>query len=163
MLDRNHAVYAPYVTASDTGLTNPCRFLARFRLKLDEVVYVSHTYITRHGAEPLPNECFKTMLGDLWENMTNEPNAWQGTMRYARHENEEAFVEEIQKDVAGNCTSGCRVSLFLTHMNETGCCVVMKDEAVPLEEFISRPRISAALHTVYTSASEYGEDTVLVV
>lgn len=62
---RNHTVYSPYVTASDTGLRNPCRFLARFRLNLDEVVYVSRTYITRHGAGPLPNECPKTVLGDL--------------------------------------------------------------------------------------------------
>lgn len=163
LLDRNHAAYAPYVTASDTGLTNPGRFLARFQLKLDEAVYVSRTYITRHGAGPLPNECPKTMLGNLLEDRTNEPNAWQGTLRYARHENEEAFVEEVQKDIAGNGSNGRRVSLFLTHLNETDGCIVMKDETVPLEDFIRRPLIAAAFHAVYASASECSEDTVLVV
>lgn len=163
LLDRNHPVYAPYVTASDTGLTNPGRFLARFRLHLDEAVYVSRTYITRHGAGPLSNECPKTMLGNLLEDRTNEPNDWQGTMRYARHESEEAFVEEVQKDIACNCSDGCRVSLFLTHLNETDGCIVMKDETVPLEDFIRRPSIAAAFHGVYASASECSEDTILVV
>lgn len=162
LLDRNNAVYAPYVTASDTGLTNPCRFLAHFRLHLDEVAYVSHAYITRHGAGPLPNECPKTMLGNLLEDRTNEPNAWQGTLRYGRHENEEAFVEEVQKDIAGNCANKCCVSLFLTHLNETDSCIVMKDERVSLEDFISRPLIAATFDTVYTSASECSEDTILV-
>lgn len=163
LLDRNHPVYSPYVTASDTGLTSPCRFLARFRLHLDEAVYVSRTYITRHGAGPLPNECPKAMLGNLLEDRTNEPNDWQGTMRYARHESEEAFVEEVQKDIAGNCSDGCRVSLFLTHLNETDGCIVLKDETVPLEDFIRRPLIAAAFHAVYASASECSEDTLLVV
>lgn len=163
LLDRNHAIYAPYVTASDTGLTNPCRFLSRLGLKLDEVVYVSRTYITRHGAGPLPNECPREMLGNLLEDMTNEPNAWQGTLRYARHENEEAFVEEIKKDIAGNRSNGCRISLFLTHLNETDGCIVMKDETVPLEEFISRSSISDTFDAVYISASECSEDTISVV
>lgn len=163
LLDRNHAAYAPYVTASDTGLTNPCRFLAHFRLHLDEVVYVSRAYITRHGPGPLPNECPKTMLGNLLEDRTNEPNAWQGTLRYAPHESEEAFVKEARKDIAGNGSRGCRISLFLTHLNETDGCIVMKDERVPLEAFIHRPFIGTTFHTVYASASECSEDTLLVV
>lgn len=163
LLDRNHTVYAPYVTASDTGLTNPCRFLAHFELKLDEAVYVSRTYITRHGAGPLPNECPEAMLGHLSEDMTNEPNPWQGTLRYARHENEEVFVEEVQKDIAGNCSNRCGVSLFLTHLNETDGCIVLKGETVPLEEFVNRPPIAATFHTVYASASECSEDTIQIV
>ncbi len=163
LLDRNHAIYAPHVTASDTGLTNPCKFLSRFGLELNEVVYVSRTYITRHGAGPLPNECPKATLGNLSEDMTNEPNAWQGTLRYARHENEEAFVAEIKKDITGNLLSGCRISLFLTHLNETDGCVVMNDERVPFEKFIKRPLIWDTFDAVYISSSEYSEDTVSIV
>ena len=163
LLDRNNTIYAPYVTASNTGLTNPCRFLSRLGLNLNEVVYVSRAYITRHGAGPLPNECSKAMLGNLSEDMTNEPNAWQGKLRYARHENEEVFVEEIQKDIADNCLNGCRISLFLTHLNETDGCIIMKDETVPLEEFINRPLISATFDAVYISASECSEDTISIV
>ena len=162
LLDRNHALYAPYVTASDTGLTNPCRFLSCLGLNLDEVVYVSRSYVTRHGVGPLPNECPKAMIGNLLEDMTNEPNVWQGTIRYARHENEEVFVAEIKKDIAGNRLNECRISLFLTHLNETDGCIVMKDETVPLEEFINQPLISAVFDAVYMSASECSEDTILV-
>lgn len=162
LLDRNHAIYAPYVTASDTGLTNPCRFLSCLGLKLDEVVYVSRAYITRHGAGPLPNECPKAALGNLLEDTTNAPNTWQGTLRYARHENEEAFVSEIQKDIASNHVNRCRISLFLTHLNETNGCVVMKDETVPFEEFIKRPFISDTFDAMYISASECSEDTISI-
>ena len=163
LLDRNNAFYAPHVTASDTGLTNPCRFLSHLGLKLDEVIYVSRSYVTRHGAGPLPNECPKTVLGDLWEDVTNETNAWQGTLRYAQHEDEEAFVSEIQKDIANNNANGCRVSLFLTHLNETNGCVMMKDETVHFEEFMKRPFISDTFDGVYLSASECSEDTIAVV
>ena len=163
LLDRNNAIYAPYVTASDTGLTNPCRFLSRLGSKLDEVVYVSRTYVTRHGAGPLPNECPQMVLGDLTEDATNETNLWQGSLRYARHENEEAFVSEIQKDIASNNVKGCRISLFLTHLDETNGCVIMKDEAVRYEEFIQRPLISDTFDGVYISASEYSEDTISAV
>lgn len=103
------------------------------------------------------------MLGDLSEDRTNEPNPRQGTLRYAPHESEEAFVAEVRQDIVGNCSGDCRVSLFLTHLNETDGCVVMKDEAVPLGEFVNRQAIVSAFHGVYASASEYGEDTVLVV
>lgn len=163
LLDRNNTIYAPYVTASNTGLTNPCRFLSCLGLNLNEVVYVSRAYITRHGAGPLPNECPKEILGNLSEDMTNGPNAWQGMLRYARHENEEVFVEEIQKDIADNRLNGCRISLFLTHLNETDGCIIMKDEAVPLEEFINRPLISDTFDAVYISTSEYSGDTISVV
>ena len=163
LLDRNNAIYAPYVTASDTGLTNPCRFLSRLGSKLDEVVYVSRTYVTRHGAGPLPNECPQMVLGDLTEDATNETNLWQGSLRYARHENEEAFVSEIQKDIASNNVKGCRISLFLTHLDETNGCVIMKDEAVRYEEFIKRPLLSDTFDGVYISASEYSEDTISAV
>lgn len=162
LLDRNNADYAPYVTASDTGLTNPCRFLKRFGSGLDEVVYVSRSYVTRHGTGPLPNECPRAMLGNLREDMTNQPNPWQGTLRYAKHENAYAFVEEIQRDIVRNAANGCAVSLFLTHLNETDGCIVMKNEKVPLEAFVKLPSIKDTFDTVYISASEYSEDTTMV-
>jgi adenylosuccinate synthase len=163
LLDRNHGVYAPYVTASDTGLANPCRFLSCLDLKLDEVVYVSRTYVTRHGAGPLPNECPKEMIGDLVEDMTNKTNAWQGTLRYASHGNEDDFVTDVRKDIANNRLNGCGVSLFLTHLNETDGCVVMKDEIVHFEDFIKRPLISDTFDAVYISASEFSEDTISII
>lgn len=159
LLDRNNTDYAPHVTASDTGLTNPCDFLRRLGLKLDEAVYVSRTYVTRHGAGPLPNECSRDALGSIRKDRTNEPNAWQGLLRYAPHDDEWNFVEAIRKDMARSGAQGCRVSLFLTHLNETGNCVAMKNEKVPLEDFIRRPPIEDTFDTVYLSDSEYSGDT----
>ncbi|MBQ5712454.1 MAG: hypothetical protein IIV61_07580, partial [Oscillospiraceae bacterium] len=69
----------------------------------------------------------------------------------------------IQKDIASNNVKGCRISLFLTHLDETNGCVIMKDEAVRYEEFIQRPLISDTFDGVYISASEYSEDTISAV
>ena len=159
LLDRNHGDYAPYVTASDTGLKNPNCFLSRVGIGLDEAVYVSRSYVTRHGAGPLPNECPRETLGEIQEDLTNEPNAWQGTLRYAPHENEEDFVAAIQKDLAGVAAKDCKVSLFLTHLNETDNCVVMKNEKVPLEAFANLMPIKDTFDTIYISDSEYSQDT----
>ncbi len=78
-------------------------------------------------------------------------------------ESRAASPEEVRKDIADSGAKGCRVSLFLTHLNETDGCIAMKDERVPLEDFIRRPFIASAFHAVYASASECSEDTLLVV
>lgn len=161
LLDRNNEVFSPHVTASDTGLKNPCRFMGRIGAALDEVVYVSRTYVTRHGPGPLPNECPRELLGHIREDRTNATNAWQGSLRYARHENEEDFVAAIREDMSESSVSGCRISLFLTHLNETDGHILMKNENVPLDVFAGRAPIRDTFDTIYLSASEFSEDTTV--
>ena len=158
LLDRDNEVYAPHVTASSTGLVNPCAFLEQLRAPLDEVIYVSRAYVTRHGAGPLPCECPKEELGDIEEDRTNTANQMQGMIRYARHENEKTFVGEVRRDLAGSHAEKARVSLFLTHLNETGNQVMLESEAVPAEAFFRLPEIARTFDTFYLSASRYAED-----
>lgn len=77
-LDMTHGVF-PNVTRSNTGLTNVIPIAKRLGLQLD-VVYMSRTYATRHGAGPLPGEC--TPPTAIWDE-TNTPHAYQGTLRFA--------------------------------------------------------------------------------
>lgn len=161
LLDRNNTEYAPHVTASDTGLDNPCRFLAQLGRTLDEVIYVSRTYVTRHGAGKLPCECSSKELGITLKDQTNAPNDWQGQLRYAFHESPDEFVAAIRNDLSKQpAVEPFKVSLFLTHLNETDDSVLMKDKRIPVKEFVELPKIKETFNRFYLSDTRFSEDVV---
>jgi adenylosuccinate synthase len=71
----------PYVTHSNTGLTNVIPMCQDAEINNIKVHYVTRAYLTRHGAGPLPHEgeMDTTNLIDT----TNVHNPWQETLRYA--------------------------------------------------------------------------------
>ncbi len=158
LLSCDNSAQSPNVTASLTGLDNPCSFLSRFGIPLDEVVYVSRSYVTRHGAGMLNGECAIDELGTIGKDLTNEPNEWQGKIRYAPHESEANFVADVSKDLFRNINGSTCVSLFLTHLNETGNTIVFKDRRVPVESFIRHPLIRNTFDKFYFSASHFSEE-----
>ena len=158
MLDTDNEEYAPHLTPSNTGLVSVRRVLDRIGGTLDEAVYVSRSYVTRHGAGRLDNECAPDRIGRIEKDRTNETNEWQGQLRYARHESEEAFAEEVRKDLRRSGLVGCRVSLFLTHLNETDNSIALKDRLEPLDRFISHPSIRETFDGFYFSDTPYTED-----
>ena len=162
LLDRNNAEFAPHVTASDTGLVNPCAFLGRLGYELDEAVYVTRTYVTRHGAGALPCECPADELGRLLRDRTNEPNLWQGQLRFSKHESLNAFVAPVVKDYSGQCLKNTAVSLFITHLNETNDSVMMNDRPIPIDRFVQLPEIGRIFDKFYLSASRYSDDVRLL-
>lgn len=78
MLDEDRIDQYPHVTRSKTGLPNVLHLAHHFGIKKLNVLYVSRTYLTRHGAGPLSGES-DWSLPDL----TNLPNQFQGTLRFA--------------------------------------------------------------------------------
>lgn len=78
MLDENRLDQFPHVTRSITGLENVVFLCRRSQIDLKDVHYVTRTYLTKHGAGPLPNQC-------EWRfcDPTNLPNPYQGTLRFA--------------------------------------------------------------------------------
>ena len=155
LLDCMNKEYAPHVTASRTGSHNPLAFLSRMGAELDEAVYVSRTYVTRHGAGKLFGECPKENLGGIGRDLTNEPNEWQGQLRYAPHEDEAAFAEAVRND---GSETNAKISLFLTHLNETKNSVVMANRIVPADEFIKHPIIRDTFDSFYLSPSRFSAD-----
>ncbi len=135
LLDSENTEYAPHVTASRTGLYNPCRILSRYGLRLDEAVYVSRTYVTRHGAGKLPYECDKHDLGIISDDATNIPNPWQGSIRYARHGNINEFLEPVRNDITGHDKTEIKTKLFITHINETDNMIKMSGGDISVDEF----------------------------
>jgi len=76
--------YFPYVTHSKTGVSNVINLLDEAKYcKLDiEMIYVTRSYLTRHGAGPLPNEMKEKPYKNITD-LTNIQNEFQGVLRFA--------------------------------------------------------------------------------
>ena len=98
LLDQDYEAYAPHLTSSKTGIHNSAIFLEKRGLSLDEAIYVTRPYVTRHGNGPLPCEVERSELPGVGEDLTNQPNEWQGILRYAKHESLEAFFAPVVRD-----------------------------------------------------------------
>lgn len=156
LLDETFEVFAPYLTSSRTGLYNPMKFMKKYLQKEKaEIVYVSRAYVTRHGAGPLPYE-------ELWDkrNMTDQTNVynpWQGNLRFAPHGTVKEFLEPVQNDLLWN-TSEHRVSLMVTHLNETKGSVCSTVDEIAVQEWCNHEMIREVFEKCYLSGSPYAED-----
>lgn len=93
LLDEEHRFF-PHVTRSRTGTTNIPEII---NIDEMEVFYCTRTYLTRHGAGPLP---FETD-GKIYEKIvdkTNIPNDFQGSIRFAPI-NLDLLKESIHNDI----------------------------------------------------------------
>lgn len=81
MLDQDHA-YFPHVTRSSTGIKNAFIVMEESGLKEAHVTYVTRSYLTRHGAGPLPNELFEKPYPGIID-LTNVKNTYQEHLRFA--------------------------------------------------------------------------------
>ncbi|MBP8969865.1 MAG: adenylosuccinate synthetase, partial [Lachnospiraceae bacterium] len=141
LLDPVISPFSPHVTASRTGLHNPMKILSENGLKLSEAVYVTRSYVTRHGAGPLPYECDKEKLGKIERDLTNEDNPWQGSIRYARHGDCGEFAEPVKKDIEENSGKNFGVILFVTHLNETDGKLLLKEGDYKIAELDDQPML----------------------
>ena len=161
LLDSENSFYSPHVTASRTGLTNPCKILQRMGEKLDAVFYVTRSYVTRHGAGYLPGECTAAELGIREEDSTNTYNPWQEFLRYARHESVEKLLMPIKEDIKNlkeSGMSGAEVNILVTHLNETDGCVVTEEGDVPEVLFTEAVLLNGSIHRVGVSETRYSRE-----
>ena len=79
LLDMDNKPSWPHVTHSKTGMHNARILCNQLGLKNIEGYYVSRTYLTRHGAGPLPREDAHMR----YEDNTNMAHAYQGHLRFA--------------------------------------------------------------------------------
>lgn len=160
LLDDMYKRYRPYLTTSRTGLTNPSDFTLRYMngAKI-EAVYVSRTYVTRHGRGPLPCEDISVKEVYKIKDYTNIPNEWQETLRFARHESDEAFLEEVKNDLK-NAKNVERVTLFLTHISETDGEIIFEKGNERVDEWIEKEEIRKVFDNVIKSFTPYAEDII---
>ena len=143
LLDQDYEAYAPHLTSSKTGIHNPAVFLEKRGLSLEEAIYVTRPYVTRHGNGPLPCEVKRSELPGVGEDLTNRPNEWQGTLRYAKHESLEAFFAPALRDRDSvDCLEHMgetkrpkhpKLSILVTQLSETGNQLYFDEGSIPFE------------------------------
>lgn len=125
LLDQNNTAYFPHLTPSNTGSINPCNIIKSAGLTNSniELCYVTRTYLTRHGAGPLLTECDKININPHMHDKTNEPNIFQGTLRYGYMDTEDLY-KRIHED-ENDFTLPHKTSVAVTHLNETDDCFIV--------------------------------------
>lgn len=79
LLDQGRKEYWPHLTRSNTGMRNIRVLMQQAGITEIDAYYCSRTYLTRHGAGPLPGEDTKMR----YEDNTNLPHEFQGDLRFA--------------------------------------------------------------------------------
>lgn len=79
LLDQNNKEFYPHLTRSNTGSRNVKALCYLAGISELELYYVSRTYLTRHGAGPLPGEDSNICYRDD----TNSDHPYQGKLRFA--------------------------------------------------------------------------------
>ena len=145
LLDQDNEAYAPHLISSKTGIHNSAIFLEKRGLSLEEAIYVTRPYVTRHGNGPLPCEVDPSELSGVGEDLTNQPNEWQGTLRYAKHESLEAFFAPVLRDRDSvDCLERMgetkrpkhpKLYILVTQLLETGNQLYFDEGSIPFETF----------------------------
>lgn len=108
LLDQGNKEFFPHVTHSNTGMKNVRVLCEQAGIRDIEAYYVSRTYLTRHGAGPLPGE----NPSMSFEDDTNRPNPFQGSLRFAPLRPKE-LLDRIKADAGAN-----QHKLVLTHCDQ---------------------------------------------
>ena len=121
--------YGHHTTPSFTGIRNPADILRKIHAgdSMDppavEAVYVTRSYMTRHGAGRFDTECPASRIGPALFDRTNVPNESQGAIRYGTL-NMQSFLRRVKRDfreleelsgIKGSC------AVAMTHLNEFQC------------------------------------------
>lgn len=119
LLDQNHKNF-PYVTRSNTGLTNVIKLCRRMDIDTLTAMFVTRCYLTRHGAGPMemdeiPSEKIKAM-GIV--DQTNSPNEFQGTLRYAPIDYNDLGNRMLGEIEYFNRQIDLKYGLAVTHLDE---------------------------------------------
>jgi len=111
LLDQGNKQYFPHVTHSNTGMKNVEVLCAQAGITNKEIYYVTRTYLTRHGAGMLPGEDSKLS----YEDKTNQPNHFQGRLRFAPLD-VKSLLARCKQDAGAN-----EYKLVVTHCDQLPC------------------------------------------
>ena len=125
LLDGNSPEGQEFSTPSTTGSGRVAEAVERiFRGADVEILYVTRSYLTRHGDGPMESEFtareLKKSLPDLRADATNTENRFQGNLRYGMMD-VDLLAERVRKDfsrTSHNAGNRYRSSVMVTHLNE---------------------------------------------
>jgi len=111
-----------YLTPSaTTSLEAAARISQLEGISAARVFYITRSYLTRHGAGPLPGECPAESIAEGLYDPTNVPNPFQQSLRYARLD-VDAFHSRTLEDLAAS-RSVCpqlKSAVVTTWLDKTG-------------------------------------------
>lgn len=152
LLDTAREELWPHTTCSRTNITNPVKILESSGLKLDEAVYVTRSYLTRHGAGP-----FEENAELVFEDQTNKPNPWQGAMRFGKHSSASDLIGRAVKDYKDNCSYEITASMFVTQLDLTSDTILTRDGDIAISDF-SRIALESGMDKLYLARSRYSKN-----
>ena len=120
LLDQNIEGFGKNTTPSNTGLKNAAEMINSVVFDNNvnvEVVYVSRTYMTRHGAGRFDTETNIDKLGNIRTDFTNLTNQFQGALRYGSLDYDE-LEKRVVADFNKYGNKDWKLSMFFTHDNE---------------------------------------------
>lgn len=127
LLDGMRAGEEDFTTPSRTGAAGAVEIIERTFSGADvEVLYVTRSYLTRHGDGQMENEIAEAEMSrfmpGIRRDATNATNRFQGRLRYGRITETGGLADRILKDFS-ECRSTrgnlYRPSVMVTHMNES--------------------------------------------
>ena len=116
LLDQSNMDNFPHLTPSSVGMYNIYNDIAKLNC-VPDIYYVSRTYMTRHGAGPLEAECLKEDINPQIIDKVNQPNEWQGSLRFG-FINIESLCDRIKKDMK-NYSKEANINMVFTQLNYT--------------------------------------------
>ena len=116
LLDQTNRGDFPHLTPSSTGAYNIHRDIEELGVRAD-LFYVSRSYITRHGNGPMDKEVRKEWINPDIVDATNQPNEWQGTLRYGLLDMSKLHSRVIKDSAQYNCDK--TINMVYTHLNYT--------------------------------------------
>lgn len=135
MLDEGREDLFPHVTRSRTGLTNVVLLADEFGIESLDVTYVTRSYLTRHGAGPLPGECDWHFVDE-----TNGPNRFQGNLRFAPLD-AELIADAIERDLKPHRSRLVRADMAVTCLDQHEPRVELPREIAYVSHGPSRDRV----------------------
>jgi adenylosuccinate synthase len=157
LLDEDHR-YFPYVTHSHTGLKNVNMLAVENGIEALRVIYMTRAYATRHGPGPFARE----VAGLKYDDRTNVPNDWQGTLRFG-HLDLDLLSETIQHDLT-HAMVPVQPVLAITCLDQVGAGVAVWQGGtlhhVATKELPQMARKALHMPVRFTSAGPTAEDVI---
>lgn len=161
LIDEDCLKFAPHLTSSKTGSINPLSLVLQYKPNtVPQLVYVTRSYVTRHGAGYLPYEQEWQSRGININDPTNITNQWQGSLRFAPHGNLKEFFAPIDDDIR-QCSFPINVSCMVTHLNESQGNICCYSGDISVLEWFEHSRIPNYMKQIYLSYSPYSKDITL--
>lgn len=160
LLDQEYGWF-PHVTRSFTGLKNALELASEAGLTELGVTYATRSYLTRHGAGPLPGELAEKPSEKIVD-LTNVPNPHQGTLRFA-HLDLDLLGNAINADLERNRTVDLKISpslavTCLDQLDENAAFVKeRKLRQTTSENLLAKAAEATGLKQVYVSRGQTRE------